>query len=346
MAMILQNLVRQVSESITQYQQQRADEIRQRNYINQIIENMIDDIDPRLRSIRGYKKVLSPCVERILSYAEVACSHLPGPVEFSKETRRTNPTVRALFANHKKMTEVFSRCQEVQDFFKSYPAADHAYMVLGMRKTETRVFGMQQQGDIIRKDVPQKNVTFDDYRITHPSDNEASLRFNLRERTLHECVAQTMNQLISTQTLSDDLEEQEIKLKMKLHMLQRQEDGLEPLMHDDSALLQRINELKQRLNEVKTSHGHTTRDIGTLNSMLDKAVSLLKKPEELIDVTTISLCIDRLNRLVDSENASEEDKVNLAQITFSNNEKRVGLLAVFPRKELIIQSKNKPVYSI
>ena len=346
MAIILQNLARQISESITQYRQQRAEEIRQRNYINQIIENMIDDIDPRLRSIRGYKKTLSPCVERILSYAEVVCSRLPGPVEFSKETRRTNPTVRALFANHKKMTAVFSQSQDVQDFFKAYPAADHAYMVLGMRKTETRVFGMEQHGDVIRKDVPQKNITFDDYRITHPSDNEASLRFNLRERTLHECVAQTMSQLISTQTLSDDLEEQEIKLKMKLHMLQRQEDGLEPLMHDDSSLLQRINELKQRLNEVKTSHAHTTRDVGTLNSMLDKAASLLKNPEKLIEVNTISLCIDRLNRLIESETTSEEDKVNLAQITFSNNEKRVGLLAAFPRKELIIQSKNKSIYSL
>ena len=345
MAISLQNLARQVSESITQYRQQRSEEIRQRNYTNQIIESMIDDIDPRLRSIRGYKKVLSPCVKRILSYAEVACSRLPGPVEFSKETRRTNPTVRALFANHKKMTEVFSQCQEVQDFFKAYPDADHAYMVLGMRKTETRVFGMEQQGDVIRKDVPQKNVTFDDYRITHPSDNEASLRFNLRERALHECVAQTMGKLISAQTLNDNLEEQEIKLKMKLHMLQRQEDGLGPLMHDDSSLLQQINELKQRLNEVKTSHDHTTRDIGTLNSMLDKVASLLKNPEKLIDVTAVSLCIDRLNRLIESKTANEEDKVNLAQITFSNNEKRVGLLAVFPRKELIKQSEKKQIYS-
>jgi len=171
-------------------------------------------------------------------------------------------------------------------------------MVLGMRKTETRVFGMKQQGDIIRKDVPQTNISFDDYRITHPSNDEASLRFNLRERTLHECVAQTMGKLISAQTLSEDLEEQVIRIKMQLHMLQRQKDGLEPLMHDDSSLLQQINELKERLNEVKTSHDDTTRDIGTLNSMLDKAASFLENPEKLIDVASVSLCNDRMNQLI------------------------------------------------
>jgi|GEM_PF-3400053 len=342
MSTILQNL----STRISQYRQQRADETRQRNYINQIIENMVDDIDPRLRSIGGYKKTLFPCVKHILEYAEVACSHLPGPVEFSQEGRRNCATVRALFANHKKMAEVFSRCQEVQDFFKAYPSADCAYMVLGMKKTESQVFGIEQQGEIIRKDVPQKSVTFDDYRITHPSTSEASLRFNLRERALHECVAQALGRLISVQSLSEDLEEQEIKLKMRLSMLQRQEDGLEPLMHDDSSLLQGISETKKRLEEIKASHNETTRDIGTLNSMLDKTASLLEHPEELVNVSAISLCIDRLNHLVENGAGNDENRVDLAQVTFSDNEKRVGVLAVFPRKEFIVPERNKLIYSM
>ena len=341
MSTILKNLAARIS----QYKQQRADELRQRKYINQIIENIVDDIDPRLRSISSYKKTLFPCVKHILAYAEIACSHLPGPIEFSKEARRNNATVRSLFANHKKMTEVFSRCKELQDFFKAHPSADCAYMILGMRKTENQVFGIKQQGEIIRKDVPQTTVTFNDYRISNPSTSEASLRVNLHERALHECVAQTMSRLLSEQSHCENLEEQKIKLKMQLRMLQHQEDGLEPLMHDDSSLLQRISEVKESLANIQISQDETTCNIGTLNSTLDKTASLLDNPEELVNVSTISLCIDRLNHLVDDDSGNDEDRVNLAQVTFSDNEKRVGLLVVFPKKEFIVPERSKLIYS-
>ena len=59
---------------LRQRRQRRADIAQRRLYINQIVDNVIDDIDPRLRSIMGCKKILFPCVERVLSYAEQICS--------------------------------------------------------------------------------------------------------------------------------------------------------------------------------------------------------------------------------------------------------------------------------
>jgi len=345
MITVLQNFIVRINESLTQHRQRRVDAINRRKHIKQLIEKMVDDIDPRLRSISRYKKVLFPCVERLLSYAEEVCSRLPGPIEFSKENRRTNATVRALFANHRKMAEVFSRCQVVQDFFRTYPSADYAYMVLGMKKNETKAFGMQQQGDIIKREVLQTNVSFDDYRITHASRDEASLRFNMRERALHECVAQTIRQLMATQTYNDELQEHELKLKMKLGMLQNQEEGLGPLMQDDGDLLRRIRNIKAQLEKVEHRHGEVSKDVGTLDAFLSKTASLLKQPAELIDVAAVSLCVDRLNHLIEDDASNDEHRINLAQVTFSGDEKRVGLLAVFPRKELIVQ-KDKPVYSI
>jgi len=339
----LQKLIAHIHELIAERRQQRIDGVQHRQYINQIIEKMVDDIDPRLRSLSEYKKTLFPCVERMLAYSEEVCSRLPGPIEFSKEGRRTNATVRALFANHEKMAEVFSKCQAVQDFFRKYPSADCAYMVVGMRKKETREFGMDQQGEIIKREVLQTNVSFDDYRITHPSHDEASLRVNMRERALHECVAQTIKQLMATQTYNDELEEHEVKLKMQLGMLQNQEEGLGPLMQDDDVLLQRIHRIRTQLAKVEHKQVEVSKDVGTLNASLSKVASLLKRPEELLEVASVSFCVDHLNRIIKDDN--ENHRINLAQVTFSGEEKRVGLLAVFPRKELLPQ-KDKPVYSL
>jgi DNA-directed RNA polymerase subunit L len=345
MLQTISKLASKFSKSIEQKHLHKSQAEERRKYIAQVVERMVDDIDPRLRSISGYQKVLSPCVERLISYAEVVCSRLPGPVEFSRQTFRNNPSVRALFANHKKMAEVFSRCKAVQEFFRANPSADLAYVVLGMRMNEARVFGMEQQGEIIKREVLQKNLSFDDYRITHPSRDEPALRFNLRERAIHECVAQTINQLIASQIYNDELEEHELKLKMQLSMLENQEEGLSTLMHDDQALLHRIHDIREKLEKIEHKQHELSKDTGTLDAFLKKAASLLEQPADLIDVAAISVCVDRLNRVIEDPDSTDEDRIELAQVTFSGEEKRVGLLAAFPRNELVLENK-KPVYSL
>ena len=342
---VLQRWVSHINESIAQRRQQREETARRRLYIDQLIEKMVDDIDPRIRGLVGYHKHLYPCVERLLTYTEEVCSRVPEPIEFTKETRRTNATVRSLFANYGQMTEVFSKSKDVQNFFREYPSADHAYMVLGMRKTESRVFGMEQHGEVIKREVAQTNVSFDDYRITHPSVDEESMRFSMRERALHECVAQTIKQLMETQTYSDELEEQEVKLKMQLAMLQNQEEGLGPLVEDDEDLLQRIQKIKAQLEKIEHSQAMITKDVGTLDASLSSTVSLLKQPEQLLNVEPLSFCIDPLNQVIENENKCEAHRVNLAQITFGHEEIRVAVPAIFPRNEFITPSK-KPVYTL
>lgn len=336
---MLQRMANRFGQSVLDYRQHRLDELRQHRYINDIIEHMIDDIDPRLRAISGYQKVLTPCVERVLTYGENVCANLPGPVEFSSENSRNNATVRALFANKKKMAEVFSRCRELQEFFRQHPSADRAYMVLGMKKTEARVFGMEQQGEIVRKDVPQINVSFDDYRISHPSHDETSLRKHLRERALHECVAQTINRLMEEKNLTDEMHEHELKLKMQLGMLLNQHHGLSSMMTGDAPISDKIRQVRRHLNKVEHKLGEMKQDTGTLNVFLDKVAYMLDRPDELLHVSSISLCLDRMNRLIEGEASRETDRIKLGQVVFGGKDKRVGVLASFPRNELVAESR-------
>lgn len=335
MPVIIHGYLQKLGQLLLNRKVKRGVDAEQQRYIENLVEKIVDDIDPRLRALSGYRKKLAPCVEHMLTYGQEICSHLPGPIEFSEAGCRSNATVRSSFANYREMVEVFSRCREVQDFFRQHPAADHAYMVLGMKKTESRVFGMEQHGEIIRKDVPQVNVSFSDYRITHPSGDEQTLRFNLRERALHECVAQAIKRLMQERNFSDEMQEHEVKLKMQLGMLQNQHEGLMSLMNDDTSIITKISEVKEQLGKVEHHLGQIKQDIGTLDAFLDKVAALLDKPSELLQVSTITLCLDRLNRLIEEGSAKEADRISLAQVEFGDNEKRVGLLASFPRKELV-----------
>ncbi len=329
------SLLGTINELLRKQLQKRAFTAQRRLYIDQITENVINDIDPRLRSIMGYKKILYPCIEKVLSYADKVCSRMPGPMLFSRETHTKNATVRTLFADYRAMAEVFSQNSEIQAFFNRNPQADRTYVVLGMQMKEITAFGMEHRGGIILKDVIQKNVIFEDFKITHPSINEHSLRVNLQKRAVNECVAQTIKNLIATQSYSQKLEEDEIKLKMQLNMIKNQNSGLASILQSDADQLQRINEIKTKLKTIESRHQEIAKDVGTLNATLNTAASLLTQPSELIDVKSISLCVDHFNHIIEDCEENDQYRINLAQITFGENEKRVGVLAIFPRSELI-----------
>jgi septal ring factor EnvC (AmiA/AmiB activator) len=118
-------------------------------------------------------------------------------------------------------------------------------------------------------------------------------------------------------------------------MLQNQHEGLMSLMNDDASIVTKISEVKEQLGKVEHHLGRIKEDIGTLDAFLDKVVACLDKPSELLQVSTITFSLDRLNRLVQENAAKQADRISLAEVAFGDNEKRVGVLASFPRKELV-----------
>jgi len=159
--------------------------------VDDAIEQVIDGIDPRLRMVGGYARTLRPAVERALAYADEACARIPGPLEFNRRSWSGDPTVHALFATAEDLRRVFSRNGAVKALFAQHHSSEvtHAYAVLGMALEERHVLGIEQDGDIIRRDVPQVNVSFGDHRVTHAAPDEEGLRRDLRQRALNELIA-------------------------------------------------------------------------------------------------------------------------------------------------------------
>lgn len=298
------------------------------------VEQVVDSIDPRMRSIARYAWKIRPAVERMLNYAGEACSNLPGPIEFSRDAWGTDPCVRALFATATELRAVFSRSPEVADYFASTASAD-AYVVLGMQKTEKTVFGADMYGDILRRDMPKISVSFSDHRISHPAPDERELRVRLRARALNEFIAQALFKVAELTNQKEGIRKRKVALQVQLKALESRLAGLPELFEIDSELRKKIATTRQELERVEQECSTMRDKFGTLSDVLRNVVEMLSEPEALIRVTPVTLFLDRMNHLIEPRDSDRERAIALAQVNFGERFSRMGILAKFPRGDFV-----------
>ena len=199
----------------------------------------------------------------------------------------------------------------------------------------TTVFGVEMNGHILRRDVPQITVSFGDYRISHPTADEQALRTKLRERALNEFIAQALFKVVELSDQKEGLRKRKASLQVQLKALERRQAGLSQLLEDDPELQNKIAATRQDLAKVELECSNVRDRFGTLSDVLRHVVSLLSEPENLIRVTPFSLCLDRMNRLIEPRDAERDQLITLARVDFADRFSRMGILARFPRSNFV-----------
>lgn len=334
---LLAGMSKQIAARLGRYKAARKVRKERKARLVDAMEQVVDGIDPRLRMVRGYARKLGPAVERALAHVDEACAKVPGPIAFNRRSWSTHPTVHALFATAGELRRVFGSNASVKTFLDQHRGLEvtHVYAVLGMVVERKTVLGVEQQGDIIRTDVPQVNVSFSDYRITHAAPDDQALRSNLRQRALHELVAQALRRVSSMKARREGLREQRVVLQMRLKALEGEAEGLTELVQHEKAAAEEMAEIRARMDSLEAACAEVKENVGTLDALLGQVASLLSRPEELIQVSPVTLRLDRMNRIVGQGPSARNDPIRLAEVTFGGDVKRVGILAQIPRDELI-----------
>ena len=149
----------------------------------QAIERAIDRVDPRLRVVSSYQRKLAPAVSHALEYCDGLVHEIPGPIDIGIRAFGRDPLVHAFFAAPEDIGHMLGTSREVKKFFadpQNLGAADF-YALIGMRRKEKTVFGLAQQGDLIREGVPQRLLYFADHTLRELSAAPDVTRSGLRE---------------------------------------------------------------------------------------------------------------------------------------------------------------------
>lgn len=140
------------------------------------IERAVDRVEPRLRQAGGYPERYRQPVAHALDYVRKLAAQVPGPVAINREAYASDPLVHALFASADDVRAALCVSQAMRDFRRDHPEAGEVYALIGMRRGTKSMLGIEMEGELLRRDVPQKAVYFTDHTLADPGRTEAEAR--------------------------------------------------------------------------------------------------------------------------------------------------------------------------
>ncbi|MFO7642233.1 MAG: hypothetical protein R6X17_13500 [Candidatus Competibacteraceae bacterium] len=304
------------------------------------IERVVDGTDPRLRAVSHYRRKLWEPVERAIDYVVTFVNALPPAIAADRQGYMADPRLRALFASPESLREILSFSDGTRNYLKQAPTPLPAelYAGLGAARVEKTVLGIDLDGDILRRDVPQTVVNFCDHRVVFLTANEQDTRRELMRRAADYLIETALGRLISSRVQKTQLEQQQRKLlQQKSSLLREAQVGFESLAESATTKPVDLNSLEQQLQEVETELGQLRADSATLDKHLAKVAATLSEPEKYLRLESISLNLDHMNTKVPPNSPRVANSMTFDEIVLGKDRRVAALFVRFPSDQLLPQ---------
>jgi hypothetical protein len=244
------------------------------------IERAVDRVEPRLRQAGGYPERYRPAVAHALAYARGLAGQVPGPVRISRAAYVSDPLVRALFATPDEVRAALCVSQSMREFRRDHPDSGEVYALICMRRGSKEVLGIELDGEVLRRDVPQKAIYFTDHTLADPGRSEAEAREHV------------------AQGLFDSLVEH-----VRLRVEARKQERAEQERERDELLARLHGAGPARRGELETRLQHTLQRLGRLAESLDLRQygkdfeAVLLAPERHVYIERTEMVLDDMGLL-------------------------------------------------
>jgi hypothetical protein len=303
--------------------------------IERALDIVIEQTDPRLRFVSGYRRKLRKPLVRSLVYTHDLVTRIPGPFEFSRKTYGSDPQINALFGSADDIEVLFARNNMLLRFFRDTPDCDMVYVPLIMLRREKRILGMALSGDIVRRDVARTAVNFSEHRLGIVcAATESDLRSELQWRGIHFLAVTALENITRQKAGTAQLVEQRALLKMKLRDLQAQHHGLDALVAAPPEDVQERLALEQRLKETGQKIEQARTGITTLDDYLDQVCKVCNHPSHFLRVRQNSVTVDRMGIIPDAMSHHQGAEVVSATVSIGDNPDVEIVLAAFRRLDM------------
>jgi hypothetical protein len=303
--------------------------------IRKATEAVIDATDPKIRQVGGYLKKLGPAVERAVRFADEIVDRLPGPVEVATGTWATDPYVRAFFTSVDELREALRLSHEIVAFFKERPfVACHA--LLTMRRLEQTVFGTEQLGEIVRRDVAKTAVNFVDHRFVSPCETEAETKGALKARVLSVLSEYAYEKIRSLRGEKKELQEQREAVKTTLKVLREEFPDSEGLGGEEERQAEkRIREAEDLLTEMDRRIDRANSVLNDPGGCLAHVAGVLNQPRDHMKMETVTLRLSPMGIKVGHDSQETWGEIVLTEIGLGKGGKRVAVVVRLQRAEVL-----------
>lgn len=299
--------------------------------IEAAIERAVAATDPRIRTLPGYSKLLRNAVIHAIDDVSNIIDSLPQPMPADRKRYGSDDSsLSTLFASAEHMQEVFIHDPLLSEWRDSSPAlADQVTALLLVKRDEKRVMGMEMAGEIMRRDVPQVTVSFQEPRLVDPTDSEEETRRQLKRRAFDYLLSLALLRISEVQLERTDLDKQRNLLQRKLRALKQggwsfaDADQAPP---DPTALQAELNAVEKELTALGVNDN-------LLRSHLDIVAKVLTEAGQHFWVEDIELRLDRMNIQRDAQYSSARN-IKFQELHDARGRRLVMLLISIPLNDL------------
>jgi len=319
-------------------EKQLDDERVSEELVREATDLVVKIANPRLNLVRRYRERLAPAVECSIHFLRKMNDSLPAAHEATAAGWAADPGIHAFFARPDDVVRAFSRSNEVRSFFERAPEQQEAFTLLGMAMTEQKVLGMQMQGEVIHRDVPQTTVSFSDYKMRVCGRTELELRRDLGRRLFEQFGVQALGRISAIQSVRRELEDKRALLKARLRLLQSQGAGLDAVFGDSApAGDEKLRSVESQLEENERQLGESGSGADALDHELECVIDVLNNPGKGLVVTPRHLRLTSMNVIVEGQSSEpfQEVDFHVAEIASDPPMTRAFTLVRFPRADLL-----------
>ena len=303
--------------------------------IEKATERVVSGTDRRIRALPDYRKRLRQPVEQATGHVIALVDALPAPVEISPRAFGEDPLLRTFFASTDHIGEVFQNLNTVRDYLAGQAGSppEAVFGLLAMAREERNVFGMELDGDALRRDVMQTAVNFFNHRYLGPADNEADTRWELKKSAFDFLVKRALERLMDERGKRRELDQQWRLLKRKLDTMRAGRFGLDAMLENGEGPAPDLATLEAEIEAIEAELGQSHSDNLGLEESLACVADTLARPADWLAIRQLSLRLDYRGIIV-PDSAAAAKEITLNELFSSTGQRRTVLLGRIARADI------------
>src|SRR5262249_1953105 len=161
--------------------------------------------------------------------------------------------------------------------------------LLGMKKDERTVLGMDLQGTAVRQDVKQVAVNFSEHKIVAPASTLPAVRREVGRRVIQRLAQVALSRIIDLDMKATELQERKAYLAARLRVLNLARDGMEGLVRDPATIGDQIDAVERELKHTVDGYIEAKASLATLDGYIKHVQDVFSHPEQHVSLTRTAL---------------------------------------------------------
>lgn len=286
--------------------QQEKDLIRE-------IDRIVSETKTKIHLVPNYRELLKKPLQAAAGEVSRMVARIPGPMAIDPGAWDREPVLRAVFNGPADFSEWLAGCPSLHKAFKTH-ASSELFGLLVTDYSEKSRFGVQQQGDVVLRDVKQYAVSFGDPRILVPAPDLTQARKELQHRLLVMLFTRELNEIADLKALQAELEKQQELLEFKLGW----DEAPGPENSADS------DEAEKLLSDIHREIEDIGEDVDSPQAQLTHVTQALTDIRRHLQMKNITLRLNQMGIKVDASSKEPFDEITLTECAFTGSSRRVA----------------------